>query len=75
MNAVIIRFLKDAVNHNKMKYTFLSNKTGIQYKRLLNIFRQNATISASELICLCRVLKIKQSELMALLDMPLDRTN
>lgn len=68
MNAKIIYFLKQIISHRGMKYTFLSEKAGIEYQRLIRILNQNATISGSELICLCRVLEIKQSDLMSLLD-------
>lgn len=68
MNEKIIRFLKDNIDRQGMKYTFLSQKTGIDYQRLMRIFNQNAVISGSELICLCKFLGIKQPELMALVD-------
>ncbi len=68
MNAKIIRFLKDIVRQKGMKYVFLADKAGIDYQRLMRIFNQNATISGSELICLCRVLEVDQSDLMALID-------
>lgn len=68
MNEKIIHFLKDNIDRQGMKYTFLSQKTGIDYQRLMRIFNQNATISGSELICLCKFLGIKQPELMALVD-------
>lgn len=68
MNAKIIHFLKALINQRGMKFTFVSEKAGIEYQRLMRIFNQNATISGSELICLCRVLEVKQSELMNLID-------
>ncbi len=34
----------------------------------MRIFNQNAIISGSELICLCKLLEVKQSELMELLE-------
>lgn len=68
MNEKIIHFLKDNIDRLGMKYTYLSQKTGIDYQRLMRIFNQNATISGSELICLCKFLGIKQPELMALVD-------
>lgn len=68
MNALLIHFLKNIIRQRGMKYVFLSQKTGIEYRRLMQIFNQNATISGSELICLCRVLEVKQAELLILLD-------
>lgn len=68
MNAKIIHFLKEIINERGMKYTFVSEKTGIEYQRLMRIFNQNATISGSELICLCKILEVDQADLMALLD-------
>lgn len=68
MNEKIIRFLKDTIRLRDMKYTFVSKAAGIEYQRLMRLFNQNAVISGSELICLCRVLGVRQEELMALLD-------
>lgn len=68
MNAKLIHYLKEIINQRGIKYTFISEKTGIDYQRLMRIFNRNAIISGSELICLCKVLGVKQSELMDLLD-------
>lgn len=68
MNDRIIQFLKTLITNKGMKYTFVSEKASIEYQRLMRIFNQNATISGSELICLCKVLDVQQSELMALFD-------
>lgn len=68
MNEKIIQFLKNIINSKGIKYSFIAEKTGIDYQRLMRIFHQNATISGSELICLCRVLEIKQSVLMKLIE-------
>ncbi len=68
MNAKITQFLKSIIDRKGIKYKFISEKTGIEYQRLMRIFNQNATISGSELICLCRVLKVEQSALMELID-------
>lgn len=68
MNTIIISFLKNVIKQKGIKYTFISEKTGIDYQRLMRIFNQNATISGSELVCLCKVLEVEQVELMALLD-------
>lgn len=68
MNGKIIGFLKNIIVSKGIKYTFISEKTNIEYQRLMRIFNQNATISGSELIRLCRVLEVNQSELMALLN-------
>lgn len=68
MNAKIIHFLKTIINQRGMKFTFISEKAGIEYQRLMRIFNQNATISGSELICLCKILEVKQSDLMHLID-------
>lgn len=68
MNEKIVYYLKQIISHRGVKYTFLSEKAGIEYQRLLRILNQNATISGSELICLCKVLEIKQADLMSLID-------
>ena len=67
MNTKIIQFLRNVIERKGMKYTFVAEKSGIGYQRLMRIFNQNATISGSELICLSRVLEIEQSALMDLL--------
>ncbi len=68
MNAKIVDYLRDSIKEKGIKYKFISEKTNIEYQRLIRIFNQNAVISGSELICLCKVLNIQQSELMALID-------
>lgn len=68
MNEKIVRFLKDVIDNKGIKYIFISKNSGISYQRLMRIFNQNAIISGSELICLCKLLEVKQSELMKLLE-------
>ena len=63
MNEKIVRFLKNVIDNKGIKYI-----SGISYQRLMRIFNQNAIISGSELICLCKLLEVKQSELMELLE-------
>ncbi len=68
MNAKIIQFLRNTIKSKGIKYSFVAEKTGIDYQRLMRLFNQNATISGSELICICRVLEVEQSALMTLID-------
>lgn len=68
MNEKIIRFLKEIIRRKGMKYTFVAKAAGIEYQRLMRLFNQNAVISGSELVCLCKVLEVRQEELTALLD-------
>ncbi|QHQ62548.1 hypothetical protein Ana3638_18615 [Anaerocolumna sedimenticola] len=68
MNAKIIQFFKNIIERKGIKYTFVAERSGIEYQRLMRIFHQNATISGSELICLSKVLEVEQSALMNLLD-------
>ncbi len=68
MNEKIVRFLKSVIDNKGIKYIFISKNSGISYQRLMRIFNQNAIISESELICLCKLLEVKQSELMELLE-------
>jgi transcriptional regulator with XRE-family HTH domain len=68
MNAKIVQFFKNIIESKGVKYTFVAEKSGIEYQRLMRIFNQNATISGSELICLSRVLEVEHSALMELLD-------
>lgn len=67
-NARIVALLRQAINLQGIKYTFISEKTGIPYQRLMRLFHQNATISGSELLNLCKLLNIAQHDLMHLLD-------
>lgn len=67
-NIKIICFLKNIINQRGTKYTFISERTEIDYQRIMRIFNQNATISGSELLSLCKVLEVKQEDLMSLLD-------
>lgn len=68
MNEKIIKFLKKAIKEKGVKYKFISEKSNIEYQRLIRIFNQNATIRGSELISLSKILGVKQNELMSLID-------
>lgn len=59
MNEYIANYLKGKIEETGVTYKNISKKTGIEYQRLMRIFNQNATISASELIALCNVLGIE----------------
>ncbi len=67
MNEKITQLLRSTIESNGIKYTYISKQTKIDYQRLMRIFNQNAIISGSELICLCKTLKIEQSKLMELI--------
>lgn len=68
MNEKIVVFIKNAILNKGIKYTFVSKNTGIEYQRLMRIFNQNAILSASELICLCKCLDIGIEQLIDLID-------
>ena len=68
MNAKLIYYLKSIIECKEINYTVISEKTKIEYQRLLRIFNQGATISGSELICICKLLEVKQADLMAFID-------
>lgn len=59
MNEYIVKYLKNKIEETGVTYKNISRKTGIEYQRLMRIFNQNATISASELITLCNTLGIE----------------
>ena len=59
MNEYIAKYLKGKIEETGVNYKNISIKTGIEYQRLMRIFNQNATISASELIALCNTLSIE----------------
>lgn len=59
MNEYIAKYLDQKIKEAGITYKNISKKTGINYQRLMRIFNQNATISASELIALCNVLDIE----------------
>lgn len=67
MNEKIVNLIKDTINVNGIKYTYVSDNTGIKYQRLMRIFNQNAVISGSELICICKCLHIDFDKLMEIL--------
>lgn len=64
MNEDIILFLKRKIESKGMTYIFISEKTGIDYQRLIQIFDQDTVISGSELLCICRTLEVGHEELM-----------
>ena len=70
MNTKIIQFLKGVIKERGLKYAFISERTGIDYQRVIRIFSHNATLSGSELILLAKFLDLDQKQLMALIDQP-----
>lgn len=68
MNEKIVALIKNTVSNKGIKYTFLSKKTRIDYQRLMRIFNQNAIMSASELVCLCKCLEIGIDPLIELIN-------
>lgn len=70
MNEYIANYLKDKIGETGITYRNISKKTGIEYQRLMRIFNQNATISASELIALCNVLGIEPTVFYSVMSQP-----
>lgn len=68
MNNKIIQFLENIMNKKGITCAYLAQRTGIAYQRLLLVFVWKEALSGSELLCICRVLEVKQADLMALLD-------
>lgn len=64
MNLKLTEFLKNEIESRGIKYTFISQKTGIEYGRLMRIFNQNAVITGSELLYISKLLGVKQETLM-----------
>ena len=67
MNKKLVKFIKNTIKVNGIKYTYISDTTGIKYQRLMRIFNQNAIVSGSELICVCKCLHIDFDKLMKIL--------
>lgn len=68
MNKKLIRFLTECMSERRINCSMLSYLTGIDYQRILMIFLEGGTISGSELLCICRAMKVEQAALMALLE-------
>lgn len=68
MNKRIIQFLEDIMSKKDISCASLAELTGIAYRRLLMVFVWREALSGSELLCICRVLGVKQQEIMGLLD-------
>lgn len=50
--------IKQIIISKGIEFTEISKETGIEYQRLNRMFNQNATMSASELLALCKFLKV-----------------
>ncbi|SES65679.1 helix-turn-helix domain-containing protein [[Clostridium] polysaccharolyticum] len=68
MNSKIIELIKGVIDSKGIKYTYVSNCTDINYQRLMRLFNQNAIISGSELICICKNLPVELDELMDIVE-------
>lgn len=67
MNNKIVELIKNTIRENGIKYTYVSKTTGINYQRLMRLFNQNAVISGSELICICKCVHIDFKMLMEII--------
>lgn len=68
MNEKIAMMIKDKIKELGLKYAYVSSKTKIPYWRLVGILNKRVTISARELLLLCKALGIKQKTLLELVD-------
>ena len=56
--------LKDYIDNNGIKMTFIAEKTGITKDRLSRIFRKERRLTADEFLAITKVLKVDVNELM-----------
>lgn len=68
MNKKLICFLTDYMSEKGISCNALAHLTGICYQRILMIFLGEDSVSGSELLCICRAMKVEQAVLMALLE-------
>lgn len=68
MSDTLTSMLKARINEQGITYAFVSQKTGINYQRLMRLFNQGAIISGIELLKISKLLKIPQDDLMQFAD-------
>lgn len=68
MSDDLTSMLKARINEQGITYAFVSQKTGINYQRLMRLFNQGAIISGIELLKISKLLKIPQDDLMHFAD-------
>ena len=56
--------LKDYIDNNGIKMTFIAERTGITKDRLSRIFRKERRLTADEFLAITEVLKVDVNELM-----------
>lgn len=63
MNEEIVQILADEIHEKGIKIKFISDKTGIEYQRLMRILNQNANITGNELLKIGRLLDLDLNDL------------
>ncbi len=63
MNEEIVQVLVDEIHEKGIKIKFISDKTGIEYQRLMRILNQNANITGNELLKIGRLLNLDLNDL------------
>jgi uncharacterized protein YqgV (UPF0045/DUF77 family) len=58
-NKIIVQTIQQQIEESGIKYTFIAEKTKIEYQRLMRIFNHGAIISGHEMIKLCMLLKME----------------
>lgn len=56
--------LKDYIDNNGIKMTFIAERTGITKDRLSRIFQKERRLTADEFLAIIKVLKVDVNELM-----------
>ena len=58
--------LKDYIDNNGIKMTFIAERTGITKDRLSRIFQKERRLTADEFLAITEVLKVDVNELMGM---------
>ena len=62
-NERLSRAIKSAIDERGLRYGFVSQATGIEYQRFMRVIHGKTTLSAAELLVICRLMGIEPSSL------------
>lgn len=54
--------IRQSIDNKGMKLIFVADRTGIPYQRLNRVFNQDAQMTATELLLLCRLLELDPND-------------
>ena len=63
INERLSRVIKSVIDERGLRYGFISQASGIEYQRLMRALHGRTTLSAAELLVICKLIGIEPSSL------------